>query len=237
VPLEVKEAVWNRITKGDLRPGEQLPAEERLAGELGVSRGSVRAALALLEREGLVERRHGIGTFVSRHLPRLRSPIHRITTIPALIRQHGHMPQMVWLRKTDGPIPEEARRALAVAPDAPLLRLERVYSADEKPAVLCVDFLPTELAGRKVDLKGFGDELLTYLEQELDVRIVRIFAEITAAKANAHVARSLALQPGAAVIVLRQTGMDRDGRPVTFGFGYHDPEVLSFEVVRIWESS
>src|SRR5678809_1718087 len=55
------------ITGGTFRPGSQLPTEVELCGTLGVSRTVVREALRVLEDEGLVARRHGIGTFVRNH--------------------------------------------------------------------------------------------------------------------------------------------------------------------------
>ena len=53
------------ITAGQLRAGEQLPAEHQLAADLGVARGTIRQALMRLEQAGLLERRHGRGTFVA----------------------------------------------------------------------------------------------------------------------------------------------------------------------------
>src|SRR6187431_2283190 len=55
------------ITGGTFRPGSQLPTEAELCEMLGVSRTVVREALRVLEEEGLVARRHGVGTFVRNH--------------------------------------------------------------------------------------------------------------------------------------------------------------------------
>lgn len=53
-----------RIEAGEFRPGKQLPAEESLAHSYGVSRGTARRAIKLLEYERILEVRHGHGTFV-----------------------------------------------------------------------------------------------------------------------------------------------------------------------------
>src|SRR5678810_1320716 len=55
------------ITGGTFRPGSQLPTEAELCEMLGVSRTVVREALRVLEDDGLVARRHGVGTFVRNH--------------------------------------------------------------------------------------------------------------------------------------------------------------------------
>jgi len=53
-----------RILLGQLAPGEKLPSESAIVGEYGVSRTVVREALSKLQAAGLVETRHGVGTFV-----------------------------------------------------------------------------------------------------------------------------------------------------------------------------
>src|ERR671923_619942 len=55
------------ILGGTFRPGSQLPTEAELCEMLGVSRTVVREALRVLEEDGLVARRHGVGTFVRDH--------------------------------------------------------------------------------------------------------------------------------------------------------------------------
>jgi GntR family transcriptional repressor for pyruvate dehydrogenase complex len=67
-PLALKERVIQQLTRlieeGVLQPGDQLPSERELSEELQVSRGTVREAVQFLGALGLVEVRHGSGTFV-----------------------------------------------------------------------------------------------------------------------------------------------------------------------------
>ena len=70
---QVVAYVRRLIEAGDLRPGQRLPAERELARQIGVSRPSVRAALQSLAALGVVETRHGAGTFVSVGPPTLGS--------------------------------------------------------------------------------------------------------------------------------------------------------------------
>jgi len=62
--LELVEVFGDRIRDGRIAPGEKLPTEAALMTEFGVSRTVVREALSKLQASGLVETRHGIGTFV-----------------------------------------------------------------------------------------------------------------------------------------------------------------------------
>jgi GntR family transcriptional regulator, transcriptional repressor for pyruvate dehydrogenase complex len=61
---EILAAFRTRIERADLKPGERLPTESEITSEFGVSRTVVREALSRLQAQGLVETRHGVGTFV-----------------------------------------------------------------------------------------------------------------------------------------------------------------------------
>ncbi|MBD3003251.1 MULTISPECIES: FadR/GntR family transcriptional regulator [unclassified Streptomyces] len=62
---EAADGLRAMIAKGELTPGQQLPAEPELCARLGVSRGSLREAVRSLAALGLLESRHGSGTFIS----------------------------------------------------------------------------------------------------------------------------------------------------------------------------
>ena len=61
---DVVDALGGRIREGALNPGEKLPTEAAIMEEFGVSRTVVREAISRLQAAGLVETRHGVGTFV-----------------------------------------------------------------------------------------------------------------------------------------------------------------------------
>ncbi|MDU8911919.1 FadR/GntR family transcriptional regulator [Aestuariicoccus sp. MJ-SS9] len=64
--VDIVERVRGYIDQGDYGPGDRLPPERQLIGELGLPRGALRRALDALEREGVIWRHVGKGTFVSR---------------------------------------------------------------------------------------------------------------------------------------------------------------------------
>jgi GntR family transcriptional regulator len=230
--LQAKEELLRRIAAGEFAPGQQLPSEDLLAAELRASRASIRSTIMLLEREGVLRRRHGIGTFVNRQLPRLRSDLQVFSTIPQVIRSHGFQSRMSGLASALEPGPLEAREALDTAEEDGLLRVDRVYLADDTPAILCVDYLPTRWQNRPVSLAGFGDELLSHLSEQYGILVERIHAEVSAQNADAEIAERLAVPSGTALLVLRHTAFDQNDTPVVFGYGYHNPAIIGFEVVR-----
>jgi DNA-binding FadR family transcriptional regulator len=108
VPLGVQLdwALRAAVAAGRLRPGERLPALRELADALGVNHNTLRAAVAKLESDGLLESRHGTGTFVAEN---------------AIAHEH-HVPlvaEATRLAADAGVTPRELAAALYVAGDAP----------------------------------------------------------------------------------------------------------------------
>jgi GntR family transcriptional repressor for pyruvate dehydrogenase complex len=63
---QVVQRLLEHVSETGLRPGQRLPPERLLAEDLGISRASVREAIVALEVEGIVDVRHGDGTYLRR---------------------------------------------------------------------------------------------------------------------------------------------------------------------------
>lgn len=75
----------DRIRNGELPPGRRLPSEKDLHDEFGLARETIRRALAVLRQEGLIEVRHGHGTFVAEAPPHIElKPGDSVTSNAAL---------------------------------------------------------------------------------------------------------------------------------------------------------
>lgn len=132
--LKVYEALHGRIANGTLRPGTQLPTENELVSEFGVSRGTARQAVTRLVHEGLVERTAGRGTFVSDR--RLMYASRSLLGFTEQIRATGREPSSSLINV--GP---EAASAYAEEFDfgpnvSTVLSIERVRNADAEPVAL-----------------------------------------------------------------------------------------------------
>src|SRR6266853_4699312 len=94
-------AIQTRIKTGRWQLGEQLPSEPQLATELGISRGTLRESVRLLISNGLLDRRHGVGTFVARvPLPSIDRGIDELFGTTDAIAQIGYTPSVGACRVT-----------------------------------------------------------------------------------------------------------------------------------------
>lgn len=131
-----------RIAAG-LAPGDRIPPERELCRELGVSRATVRGALAELADRGLVTRQQGRGTFVAR--PRVQQDLARFFSLGEALRARGQAlvsrVLSVGLVEAAGSLVDD----LAVATGDPLVRLRRLRSVDRQPLTLEETHLPAQL--------------------------------------------------------------------------------------------
>ena len=143
VPLyrQLAERLEEDIKSGRYLPGSRIPTEFELAESCGVSRVTVRKALAELSSRGLITRRSGKGSFVAeKKLQRgLSSGVIGFTDI---CRMTGVKPGAKTLKiALEDPSPAEAE-LLGLAPGEKMLVLERLRTADGKPVVLETDRYP-----------------------------------------------------------------------------------------------
>ena len=86
---QVSDDVRNRIGSGEFAANERLPSETALAAEYGVSRVTVRTALRTLESQGLIDVRHGSGSFVAGFGTQIRAGIQELRSMSETIRAMG----------------------------------------------------------------------------------------------------------------------------------------------------
>ncbi|TFZ04805.1 GntR family transcriptional regulator [Ramlibacter rhizophilus] len=143
VPLyrQLAAQLLARITAGELRPGDRLPSEPELMAEHGVSRVTVRQAIALLARSGKTSAHRGKGTFVAGRV--VQHDLDALQGFYQSLRSQGIEPET---RLVDWAVDGGALDG--VPPhglDLPV-RLRRVYAMEGKPFAVVSAYLPAEAA-------------------------------------------------------------------------------------------
>jgi len=209
---------------------------------MGVSRGTLRAALHLLQQQGLVWRRQGIGTFVTEK-PVLENRLDINGGVTELIQSQGLAPGCrdieVKLIAADDYLAQE----LDVPVASPLVEIRRTRTAEGKPVVASIDVFPAALLQRTARPLGL-QALKAVLEQkssiyrvfadELHISIDHGIAKLRPIKADARLLRQLHLHlPSESVMLyLEQLDYDRDQRPVLLSYEYYVADFCSFTVFR-----
>jgi GntR family transcriptional regulator len=220
------------ITQGTFRRGSQLPTEAELCQMLGVSRTVVREALRVLEEDGLVARRHGIGTFVRDH-PILKN-LNFNFGITEMIESAGLTSGTSHLAIQSEIADQEKAEQLSVALGTPLVTVERVRTADGRPVVYSLDTLADSLFQRA----EFDPQLLltqsiyNILQTSLGEVIEYGIARLLPVAAPDFVAQKLQLPVSALTLYIVQTDYSPDDEPLVYSREYHLPDAFDFIVWR-----
>lgn len=210
VPARYQEiAAYLRELIADAQPGDRLPSEAELCERFDVSRMTARHAIQILEREHLVHRTRGKGTFVAaRPVPRLLgSPL----SFTASMRQRGMLATTTVLESRYDVPSEEDVKALEIAADDRVAVLERLRCADGIPMAIERAVLAPQCA---VVIETIGEGSL-HVAFEATGRVpTRATAGVTARLATDRERRLLDLDDDGVVLCERRVIYDQDGGPL-----------------------
>lgn len=200
------------ILAGDLGPGARLPSEPALAEEHGVSRVTIRRALARLDEEALIERRAGSGTFVRAAAPMVRAAITDMSNVFAHLIEMGRTTEARLLGFDYMTPPAAIREALGLEADERVQRSVRVRTVDGAPFSHLTAHVP-ERIGRAWSREQLATEPLLGLIEATGRSPVRATQEVSAVLAGPDVADALDVEVGSALVSLTRTvqGADGDG--------------------------
>lgn len=205
--LQLAELVRAQIKDGAIRTGDALPSEREFSEAVGISRVTVRKALDVLLREGLLSRRHGSGTYIA---PRIEQPAALLAGFSADMAIRGHAPGSVLIEKATGlPTPDEAM-ALGLSPDQQVHRLTRVRTADGEPLAIERAVIP---ASSLPSVEDIGISLYAALDVH-GAKPVRGLQRLQASLATPGEAKLLSIPAGAAVLRIERRGFLANGTPV-----------------------
>jgi len=231
VPLyhQLAEQLTAAVTDGTLAPGDGFENEVALAARLGLSRPTVRRAIAELVAQGLLVRRRGIGTTVANQMVHRRAEL--TSLYDDLVRQ-GRAPSTQVLSLQSGVTDERAALALGLDPLTPLVAMVRLRSAGDAPLALLRNWLPAAFADLTPEQLQ-TDGLYAVLRQR-GVRPAVARQSFGARNASALERRLLHLTRAEPLLTMTRRAFDGDGGPVEFGDhcyrgGQYSVEVMVYE--------
>jgi GntR family transcriptional regulator len=195
------------------RPGDALPGERQLAEECGVSRMTLRRALDDLARRGLVERRHGAGTFVAR--PRVAQPLTATSFTEDMLRR-GLKPSSRTVQS--GTVAADAALAgrLEVPVGAPVLRARRVRLADDEPMAIEVLHVPDAVAPGLVAASLDNESFYAVLAGRYGHRVAAGVQTVEPVVTTRDDSAVLGVLSGSPALLMRRVSRDESGTVVEY---------------------
>jgi GntR family transcriptional regulator len=198
--VAVRRALERRIQAGQIPEGARLPPEAELAREFGCSRMTVRAALAALAAEGLVQRRQGVGTFATR--PRALRRFWTVLSFTEEMRAHGVEVENRLLSVRREQPSEPVRAALNLPRGEAVYRVRRLRLVAGHPVAYHVSCVPARLCPGLDRLDLESDSLYRLVEQRYGYRFTRCDRTYRPVHAKAWEARLLQVPVGTPVLLV-----------------------------------
>ena len=213
----IQGTLRKRIDAGDLRIGDAVPSERDLAKIHQVSLMTARHALASLEREGVVERRRGIGTFVSTpkiHFNKLMSYTEQMAS-----RSMTAGSKVLFARIIDDE--QEANARLSLSPKSGVIKLERLRHAAGEPFALETCYLSAAQFSGLLSAPLQRESLFGILERDYKVEIGYADEEVDATAADPRTADLLDVSRREPLLRIRQVIFSTNGKAVLYVLGFY----------------
>lgn len=213
-------------------PGEKLPPEPELAQQLGVSRSTLREAMRPFEAQGLLMRRQGAGTFVTKKDGVFETGLEVLESLESIAAKVGLEVSMGGLEIEELKADKDLAEELKIAVGDKLVSISRVINAKMRPVAYLRDILPFGIFSQQNLNEGFTGSVLDLLIKRCDPPLEQSRTEIRAVSARPIEARALQIQRGDVLLMLEANLFTQSGEVVDHSYSYFLPGYFRFHVNR-----
>lgn len=226
---KIQRAIRQRIESKQLKPGDAVSSERELAKIHDVSLMTARHALATLEREGVVERRRGAGTFVAP--PRIQ--FNKLMSYTEQMASRGLTPSSKIINAKVVEDEQEIAARLGLGAASRMVKIERVRLTTDEPFAMETCYLPASEFEGLVDAPLGRGSLFAALEHDYGIELAYADEEVDATVAEGRVAQLLNLRPGAPLLRIRQVIYSSKNQAVIYVIGVYRSERHSLFIRRL----
>ena len=217
---KIQNVIRKRIEGGHLKIGDAVDSERELARIHSVSLMTARHALAGLEREGIVERRRGSGTFVAP--PKIH--FNKLMSYTEHMSSRGLAPRTRVLSAKIIEHQLEIAARLGLPATSHLVKIDRLRLTGDDPFALETVYLPAPEFSGLISAPLGKTSLFGTLLHDYGVELAYADEEVDATPADAHNAELLSVPRGAPLLRIRQVIYSTTGKAVIYGVGFYRSE-------------
>lgn len=221
----LKQAIEN----GHYDQQEAMPGENHLAEKYQVSRLTIRRSLELLQRDGLIERRQGSGTFpTARNVATHPLPAD-INKLVAHLNKMGTGTTARLLSFEYETANDTARHHLELPANSKVQKATRVRYHKDAPFSYLVTYVPEDIGCRYTE-QDMTRAPLQMLLKGLGIRLGSAEQSFTATAADAHHAEALNVEISSPLLCIKRLTRDTKGRPVEYLIAVYNPECFEYRM-------
>jgi len=231
---QIANLLRDKIAAGEFANSDRLPSEPHLAKELGVARTTLREALYLLEEEGLILRKKGVGSFIKPNSSQILEGIEKLQSYIQLIHQNGYKATEKVLSAREIKIQSFAAGKLKVSENSLGHMVESVYLADNAPAIYCCDIIPGWLVKNRTNLENIKLEgsLFDHFQECCGVSIHYTVQQVHIVLAYSPVSDILEVPQGTPLLQMKGFGYDEEDKPLYMSNAYFRSDLFEFIIIR-----
>ena len=210
--LQMATRLEEQIRRGEIGVGSRLPPETALAEETGLNRNTVRQAIGLLVRKGLIEKQKGVGSFVRRG--EALHPVHELGRLTSFVDDFdvaGIETEDVLLARRQERAGTALAAQLGLDPGGPVVMIERLRIANRTPFVLEQEYFPFDQFSGLLQTE-FRGSLYRLLVDRFGADLHHSVQTLRAIRPARAVAEKLGIRPSVACIFLESLAYTSAGR-------------------------
>lgn len=233
VKQSVRERLLREMREGRFFDCERLPRESVLAQLLGISRTQLRDSLALLEREGFISRRHGVGTVINHHVLDIQTRMDLEQEFLDMVRSAGYQPEVAFVKAIGIACDAEIAGKLRIEPGSKVLRVSRLVTADGRPTIYCDDYIDWQkIKDKSYDKQSLVMPIFYFLTRYCDIEPVMDVTEVRPVAADQRLAEIFGITQGTPLLFMDEIDYDIKGYPVFCSAEYYIDGVIRHTVMR-----
>ncbi|MBD9676352.1 GntR family transcriptional regulator [Pseudomonas sp. PDM18] len=230
VPLysQLKEILRTRILDGTYPPLSRMPSEAELGKAFEVSRITVRQALGDLQKEGLIFKIHGKGTFVAK--PKAFQNVSTLQGLGESMTQRGY--EVINRLRSFKTVPANAQVAarLQVAEGENVVQIKRARLVNRELVSLEITWLPEAVGKRLEKADLVSRDIFLILENDCALPLGHADLAIDAILADAELARALEVEEGSPVMRIERLTHTADGAPLDYEHLYYRGDAFQYRL-------
>lgn len=224
---QVETLLRTMISSPQFENGVFLPKEVELANTLGVSRNTIRQATNKLEYEGLLKRKKGVGTVVTKK-KKLSTGLDHWYSFTNEMKERGIDVINISV-KTEMVLPDETiSRFFNIPQNKAVLKLSKLKGTpDNEPIVFFESYFHPRIGVKQED--DFSIPLYSMLQKKYGIRVVRSSENISARSAG-RLSKKLRVEAGSPILVRERFVYDPGDRPIEYNLGFYRSDKFTYSI-------
>jgi GntR family transcriptional regulator len=235
---QVLRVLTERINQGIYAPESQLPPENVLSDEFGVSRATIRFAISSLEERNLIQRRQGVGTFVSKVLS-IANPLYQLIDFEDRIERQGYIPGFRQLNAEIVNLDVTMAKKLDVNTGSQGLRIHKIWMADDQPIVFIINHIPLWVFENHISLDevlqpGFTEPFFQFFHTRCFKKVTHLSSSIWPSQfKDCNLPPEFAAHdPCESILLVEDIGFTAEGTPIFTSLEHLIGIASRFETIR-----